>query len=51
MDKFTITKKIAKHGKHAILHIPKDLQKHLSPQTLVEANIRILEKPGENDSQ
>ena len=49
MEKFTITKKIAKHGKHTILHIPRDLQKYLIPQTLVEVNIKILERPNQNE--
>lgn len=49
METFTITKKIAKHGKHTILHIPKDLQKHLVPRTLVEVNIKIIERPKENE--
>ena len=41
--KFTITKKIAKHGKQAIIVIPKVLEAKLRPGTLAEININILE--------
>lgn len=40
---FTITKKIAKHGSQAILVIPKVLEKHLKPKTLVEVRISVIE--------
>jgi len=40
---FTITKKIAKHGKQALIIVPKLLQQHLSPGTLAEVKIEILE--------
>jgi predicted RNA binding protein YcfA (HicA-like mRNA interferase family) len=33
---FTITKRIAKHGKQAVLIIPTLLQEHLEPGTLAE---------------
>jgi hypothetical protein len=39
---FTITKKIAKHGKQAVIIIPTLLQEHLKPSTLVEIKIEIL---------
>jgi len=41
-DKFTITKKIAKHGKQAIIVIPKILNEFLKPETLVKLNIEII---------
>jgi hypothetical protein len=41
---FTIRKKIAKHGKNSIIVIPKLLQQELKPKTIVELNIKILEK-------
>ena len=41
---FIITKKIAKHGKQAIIVIPKVLQDDLCPKTLVELKIKILKK-------
>lgn len=41
-NKFTITKKIAKHGKQAIIVIPKFLQDELKPKTIVKLNIEIV---------
>jgi len=43
MNQFTITKKIAKHGSQAIIVIPRVLEKHLKPKTLVKLTIDILE--------
>jgi len=42
-NQFTITKKIAKHGKQAIIVVPKLLEQHLKPGTVVELKIEILE--------
>ena len=39
---FTITKKIAKHGKQAVITIPKLLEEHLKPGTVVELKIEII---------
>ena len=39
---FTITKKIAKHGKQAVIIIPTLLQEQLSPGTLAEIRIEII---------
>lgn len=39
---FTITKKIAKHGKQAVIIIPTLLQNQLEPGKLVEVRIEIL---------
>lgn len=39
---FTITKKIAKHGKQAIIVIPKLLEERLKPGTIIELRIEIL---------
>jgi hypothetical protein len=39
---FTITKKIAKHGKQAVIIIPTLLQEQLVHGTLVEVKIEIL---------
>jgi len=44
MANFTITKRIAKHGKQAIIVIPKVLQEKLKPSTLVEVRINVLEE-------
>jgi hypothetical protein len=43
MKTYTITKKIAKHGKQSVLIIPTLLQEQLSPGKLVEVNIEIIE--------
>jgi hypothetical protein len=43
-NKFTITKKIAKHGTQSIIVVPKILQKELEPNTIVKLNIEVLEK-------
>jgi hypothetical protein len=40
---FTITKRIAKHGQQSIIVIPKMLEEHLKPGTIVELQIGILE--------
>ena len=43
-QQFTITKKIAKHGKQAIIIIPTLLQEQLPPGTLAEVKIEILKQ-------
>ena len=43
--KFTITKKIAKHGKQAIIVIPRAIEHKLKPGTLTEVQISVLEEP------
>ena len=45
MKQFIITKKIAKHGKQAIIVVPKILEHELAPQTLVKVTIDVLEIP------
>lgn len=42
--KFTITKKIAKHGNQTIIVLPKILQEFLKPDTIVKLDIEILGK-------
>jgi len=42
MNQFTITKKIAKHGKQAIIVVPKLLEEQLKPGTIVELKIEII---------
>ena len=44
---FIITKKIAKHGKQAIIVIPRILEDQLKPGTIAEIKINVLED--END--
>ena len=39
---FTITKKIAKHGKQAVIVIPSFLQQELKPKTIVEVKINVI---------
>ena len=39
---YTITKKIAKHGKQAVIVIPSFLQNELKPKTIVEVKINIV---------
>jgi len=45
---FTITKKIAKHGKQAVIVIPSFLQQDLKPKTIVEVKIQVI-KENENE--
>ncbi len=39
---FTITKKIAKHGKQNVIVIPSFLQNELKPRTIVEVRINVI---------
>ena len=41
--RFTITKKVAKHGNQSIIVVPRILEQHLKPGTIVELSINILE--------
>jgi len=43
MKTFTLIKRIAKHGKQAIIVIPKLIQNYLKPSTIVELKIKVLE--------
>ncbi len=47
MKQFIITKKIAKHGSQAIIVVPRVLEKHLKPKTLVKLTIDVLEDSDE----
>lgn len=47
-QKFTITKKIAKHGNQAIIVVPRMLEARLRPGTVVELTIDVL-KEAEKD--
>lgn len=46
-NKFTLTKKIAKHGNQAIIVIPKILQEKLKPNTIIEMKITVLDEQEE----
>jgi hypothetical protein len=41
---YTITKKIAKHGKQAVIVIPSFLQTELKPKTIVEVRINVIKE-------
>lgn len=43
MKTYTITKKIAKHGRQAVIIIPTLLQEQLKPGTLAQIQIEIIE--------
>lgn len=45
---YTLTKKIAKHGKQSVIVIPQFLQHDLKPQTIVEVRINIIKEAEEN---
>jgi hypothetical protein len=42
--KYTITKKIAKHGSQSIIVIPRILENSLKPGTIVQLDINILDE-------
>lgn len=43
MKQFIITKNIAKHGSQAIIVVPRVLEQHLKPKTLVKITIDVIE--------
>jgi len=42
IKQFTLTKRIAKHGNQAIIVIPRLIEKHLKPGTIVEVRIDVM---------
>ena len=48
--KFTIMKKIAKHGNQSVIIIPRILESELKPGTITQLTIEILEQ-NKNDSE
>ena len=44
MKSFTITKKVAKHGKQAIIVVPKIIQDDLKPGTIIEVTMNVLKE-------
>ena len=44
---YTIRKRIAKHGENSIIVIPKLLRGELTPKTIVELNIKIIDEADE----
>ena len=51
MKSYTITKRIAKHGKQSVILIPKYLQDELKPKTIVEIRINIIKEASENGGE
>lgn len=49
MKQFTITKRIAKHGKQAIIVVPKVLEESLKPGTVVQLTLDVI-KEAEDDN-
>lgn len=43
---FVITKKVAKHGSQSIIVIPRILEQHLKPRTVVKLTIDVVEEVG-----
>ena len=41
---FIITKKVAKHGSQAVIVVPKMLQGHIKPRSMVRLTIDVLEE-------
>ncbi len=50
-SKFTLIKKIAKHGNQSIIVIPKLIEESLKPGTIVQLNIEVLSTLSPSDSQ
>ena len=48
---FTITKKIAKHGKNSIICIPSVLQSQLKPGLLVQVKIEVIKDVGDENEE
>ena len=44
MEQLVITKRIAKHGKQAIIVVPRILEQHLKPGTIVKLSIDIIQE-------
>tara|TARA_Y100000034_G_scaffold102596_1_gene127539 strand:+ start:135 stop:275 length:141 start_codon:yes stop_codon:yes gene_type:complete len=42
MKQYIITKRIAKHGKQAVIVVPKVLEEELKPKTVVKLTIDVL---------
>ena len=51
MKQFIITKRIAKHGKQAILVIPKLLETELKPGTVVKVTMDVVNEVGNDETR
>lgn len=49
VERYTITKNIAKHGKNSIIVIPSVLKNELQPKTTVKVTIEVVKRPEEVD--
>lgn len=49
MKQFIITKKVAKHGKQAIIVVPKLLEEDLKPNTVVKLTIDVIKEAEDGD--
>jgi len=49
-SQFILTKRIAKHGKQAIIVLPTLLKNELKPRTVVKLTIDVIREAEENDS-
>lgn len=49
MKQFVITKKVAKHGKQAIIVVPKLLEQELKPNTVVKLTIDVIKEVNDGD--
>ncbi|MBS3074071.1 hypothetical protein J4447_01305 [Candidatus Pacearchaeota archaeon] len=47
--KFSLTKRIAKHGSQAIIVIPRFLENKLKPGTIVKLAIDVIDSPEEKE--
>lgn len=45
VDRYVITKNIAKHGKNSIIVIPSILNSELQPRTTVKVTIEVIKRP------
>jgi hypothetical protein len=48
--KFSITKKIAKHGSQSIIVVPRILEGHLKPGTIVQLHIEVISNEGNSET-
>jgi hypothetical protein len=45
--RFVITKRIAKHGSQAVIVVPRILEQHLKPGTIVQLSIEVISDSGQ----
>lgn len=47
--KFSLTKRVAKHGSQAIIVIPRSIEEKLKPGTIVKLEIAVIDEPTEGE--